>query len=158
MRHTKATRLKCRLAKLGRPHTPESRAKIAASLKGRFQARGAWRKYVPNPASVRVPVGMDLAYMAGIVDGEGSIRTRIDTGRPFLAVYNTDKRLMDWLEQRTGRAGRITDRRGRVPCYTWIVQGVNDVVALCEALLPHLVIKKTDAEKAIAVLRGRYGR
>lgn len=155
MKHTMATKRKCAAVRTGRRHTDEAKARIAASLKRRIQLVGPLRQYDRQPAAVTIPTGTDLAYLAGIIDGEGSIRFR--AGRPFVAVYNTNTDLMHWLFLKTGRVGRVTDQRGRVPCYTWQVAGANDLLALCEALRPYLVVKLDDANRVLQHLRQKYG-
>lgn len=155
MKHTAATKRKCTAIRVGRRHTDEAKARISAGLKRRIQQFGPFRRYERQPAAVTIPTGADLAYLAGIIDGEGSIRFR--EGRPFVAVYNTNTDLMDWLFRKTGRAGKVTDRRGRLPCYTWQVAGANDLLALCQALRPYLVVKLDDANRVLQHLRQKYG-
>lgn len=156
MKHTAATKAKLSAMRIGernpffgRKHSPETRAKLAASTR-RYNAV---RQYVPQQQRVRIP--SDLGYFAGIVDGEGSIR--FAAGRPFVAVYNTDERLMKWLVANVGGSYRAADRRGRTVCYDWRIGAANDVYAVCIALAPRLLIKRADAEKVIRHLRERYG-
>src|SRR5437667_8574917 len=48
----------------------------------------------------------ELAYIAGIIDGEGTISLRFPpypaVTRPYLGISNTSKVLMDWLTKRLG--------------------------------------------------------
>ena len=50
----------------------------------------------------------DLAYIAGIVDGEGSIAIKKVSYKdyyyyyPCVAIYNTNDRLFEWLKSRIG--------------------------------------------------------
>jgi hypothetical protein len=135
----------------GRKHTPETKAKLAKVLRENRPGIG----FGLSPVKVKVPSGVELGYFAGIVDGEGSIRV-IKKTRPFLAVYNTSQLLMDWLVDRVGGGIVSTDRRGRLPCMTWRVDGARDVYALCVALEPLLIAKRDDVRLVIEFLDAKY--
>lgn len=99
------------------------------------------------------------AYLAGIIDGEGSIA--IGRGLPkagsgdvstrywnYVKVTNTDIRLLEWVLAETGVGSIQRDKpRGgnRRPHYTWICAGVQSVRIL-QAVRPYLVIKKEQAD------------
>jgi len=96
-----------------------------------------------------------LAYLAGILDGEGCFniyrggkRPRIDyTGR--LYVVSTDRVLIDWLQEHFG--GFTYTREVRIEWktkYEWILERSKSV-EVCRAILPYLVIKKPQAELLI---------
>lgn len=99
------------------------------------------------------------AYLAGIVDGEGSIyigafSTNPKTGTPHyqtnIEVNNTDVGLINWLVDVFGGktlsyTPNQTPKNSRRPVYRWIASG-NRVTHLCEIMLPYLVIKKRQAE------------
>lgn len=100
-----------------------------------------------------------LAYLAGIIDGEGSIyignfSSNPKTGTKYyqtnIEVTNTDKALITWLVEHIG--GRMskytfkqTPKNSRKPVYRWIASG-NLLTHLCHLLLPYLVIKKKQCE------------
>jgi len=101
-----------------------------------------------------------LAYIAGIVDGEGNIFSRSRPGRRLQVVVdvtNTDKSLIDWL---TGFGGRFhrnicrnsTNHFGKKEVYRWIVSRRRDVTLLLKAILPYLIIKREDANKTLKEL------
>jgi len=135
----------------GRKHTLETKAKLAGILR----VANETREYDISRVSVRIPDGVDLGYLAGLVDGEGSIRAR--RGRPFVAVYNTDAGIIRWLIGNVGGHAAAHDKRGRRPCWAWRVSGARDVFALCRALCPLLIAKKFDAACAVATLTAKYG-
>jgi len=107
----------------------------------------------------------DWAYLAGIIDGEGTIRIKLH--RQFyphlnkkyercyveLSVANTDIRLHAWLKEFFG--GRINEDRskrkhaGWSRCWHWSLSCSSAVHAL-ERCYPYLVIKKHHAEVAFA--------
>ncbi len=110
----------------------------------------------------------DLAYFAGIIDGEGCFCLHKSGDRAVfgadLSVGNTDPRLVHWIQARFG--GRIlrrqfADKRCKV-FYHWRLAS-RDLDAVTLAVLPYLVIKRDQAELMLAyrktiVPRGRGQR
>lgn len=101
-----------------------------------------------------------LGYMAGIIDGEGSVELKINkptAGHSLnlvLHVFNSDRPLMDWMQLNFG--GKVYDihRRARVekpqwqPVYIW---NLTSTAArdLLEILAPYMVVKRSQAELAV---------
>jgi hypothetical protein len=106
------------------------------------------------------PSEMEWARLAAYIDGEGciSITYHCKKGRYnffslLIDIANTDIRLMYWLQEHFGgwlsvNQASATDNR-RVPCYHWRMSQKDYVEAL-EKMMPYLVIKKEQAEIAIA--------
>ena len=102
----------------------------------------------------------DLAWAAGIVDGEGSIglirMKRYDnygTGVTYdlrLDVGNTDPRMLKKLQDLFGGSisRSMEKRENRKPCATWHLHGSNAANVLA-AIRPYLVIKGEQADVAI---------
>ena len=100
----------------------------------------------------------ELAYIAGIIDGEGSIslvpsKLKRANGRsifPLVRIANTNFGLIDWLGHRLAGGRHYTDqvseRRKPVAHIGW---ASNEAVLLLKAVLPYLVIKKPHAELVI---------
>ena len=101
------------------------------------------------------------AYLAGIIDGEGSIGTtrtgkyRNVVGR--LIVANTNEALLHTLKQRHG--GTITKRKkafgeGWKPfcSIAWTNRGA---LRILETVLPYLIVKRPQAEVCIRLIRMR---
>lgn len=89
-----------------------------------------------------------LIYMAGIIDGEGTItingwKWRTCAGVPRIEVTNTDERLTDWLEKTFG--GHVTPNDdgnlNHKKRYIWYLNGKQTVI-LCQILIPYLKLKK----------------
>ena len=103
----------------------------------------------------------DLAYMAGIVDGEGCfyiglIPKKAGDGyvtahyRGLLKIDNTDYVLIDWLNivfnGTNSAATRTTSSKEFTrKVFSWIATG-DRLLDLCEQILPYLTIKKRQCE------------
>lgn len=136
----------------GKKHTEETKAKLAKVL----------REHRPDgiillsPISIKLPDQDRISYLAGLIDGEGSIKIR--KGKyPFVAIYNTHEGLMNWLLQEIG--GRVgKDNRGREPQYYWTISAARDVYCLVKAIYSYLIVKKQDADKVISLLEEKYDK
>lgn len=105
----------------------------------------------------------DLAYFAGIVDGEGclTIGTYANTkkGTPiwntYLQVSNTDEALIDWIVAVFGcnkvlYTPNQTPKNSRKLVYRWQCTGER-LLHLCELILPYIVAKKRQVEIMIEI-------
>jgi hypothetical protein len=97
-----------------------------------------------------------VAYLAGIVDGEGYIGLTKNKGTygPRLLVGMTDKIVIDLLHETFG--GRLYEdkvRSGRV-LYRWHVVNKADLERILSELLPHLRAKRAQAELVLEFVRG----
>ena len=106
----------------------------------------------------------DLAYFAGIVDGEGcfwigKIPKKVGDGyvsehyRGVLKIDNTDKRLLEWIDivfsgTSSARCRTTSSRKFEREIFTWNATG-DRLLDLCELVLPYLVIKKEHCENMI---------
>ena len=101
----------------------------------------------------------ELAYMAGIVDGEGTITINSQGGIrynrnfiPILCVYNNKRQLMDWIQERF--PGPIYSRPGRKPGHSeshqWMAMG-KTAVQYITLIKPYLVIKVEQAEQIVSL-------
>jgi len=99
-----------------------------------------------------------LAYLAGIVDGEGCISLRRHTQknrRPTwdirIYVVSTDKVLIDWLKENFGGLTYFRNSKKNPHWKTkheWIISK-KQLTPVLHAILPYLVIKKEHCELAI---------
>jgi len=101
----------------------------------------------------------DIAYLAGIIDGEGSIyignfscnpKTKLPYYQTNIQVSNTDKALIDWLKNTFGglvntRTRKQIPANSRKQVFMWTVTGER-LTHLCEEILPYLICKKRQAE------------
>ena len=101
----------------------------------------------------------DIIYLAGFIDGEGSITMihGINNGySPFIAITNTNKAIIEWVQKRVGR-GKIHAyeawKEGQKPYYTWRIYN-RQALELAKELLPYLKIKRVQAQLLIDYYEG----
>lgn len=101
-------------------------------------------------------IDVQLAYIAGIVDGEGCIDTfksgdRV-TYQPRITVVNTNKEVLQFIIAVFG--GTVTTRSKVARCkqtYSW-TRGGLPAAEILERLLPYFIIKKRHALLAIQLV------
>lgn len=116
---------------------------------------GGIKRFRSRMRHVDVPTDVaTLAYMAGIIDGEGWVSFVSGTGWK-LGVANTHRGVCDWVCNHFG--GHVHDRaeRGRSifksvrPSFQWSLQRAPDVLAVLCAIEPYMIIKRDKALEAI---------
>jgi hypothetical protein len=107
----------------------------------------------------------DAAYLAGLIDGEGSIavnRTRTGAAakgckrgfayRSSVTIAMTDLPVLEWVQATTG-VGKICTKKvygaHRKPAWTWAAWSI-EASALLQQVLPYLKIKGPQASNLIA--------
>jgi hypothetical protein len=114
-----------------------------------------------------------LAYLAGVVDGEGcfylgKIPKKAGDGyvnehyRGLLKIDNTDVRLLDWIDDvfsgtSSARCRSTSSKKFEREIFTWTATG-DRLLDLCEQILPYLVIKKEQCEIMIRFRKTYVGR
>lgn len=96
---------------------------------------------------------IEIAYLAGIIDGEGCIRLAKcyskNAGRLHIriTVANRSLKLVKWLKKKTGWKYNIHANSG---AFYWRVtsEGARKILKL---ILPYLVIKKAQAKLALTL-------
>lgn len=112
--------------------------------------------------SIKIPEDQTkIAYLAGLVDGEGSIFLKKNNSsskgnQPFVAVFNTDIDMINWVKDNFG--GRIV-KAGNGPLHGWkqeysiCIRKNEDVILVLEAILPFLITKRKAALSVLAFAR-----
>jgi len=99
----------------------------------------------------------EWAYIAGILDGEGTIN--LQRGTPYIAIHNTSLELMKWLTKKLGIPMTYMKNRWRPkahkPCYTFRFGGVKRVIAFLEKVMPYLIVKRKRAEEVYKFCEGK---
>ena len=111
------------------------------------------------------------AYIAGIIDGEGTLSIVHQRGEESnryavtFRVCNTDKNLLDWMVKTTG-IGKVTllpvskrsetwDRPNIKPLYGWYINA-NSARWLLPQIKRYLIVKKEQAEITEEWLKRNY--
>lgn len=90
----------------------------------------------------------EKSYLAGIIDGEGSIMlTKFHNNQnpaPCISIASVSLELLEWIKDKTG-LGVIKTKKNYKPdkhqnSYTYIVR-YNDAMNILEMIEPYLVIK-----------------
>ena len=110
------------------------------------------RRAVWGPTVTKPPTGTDAAYMAGIIDGEGSIMecNRTKTLPTWtVKVGMTDRPVMEWLYSFGGSWSVRPAAPKRKEFYIWTVTRQVDVQLILSAVLPYLRVKRHLAVDAL---------
>lgn len=108
---------------------------------------------------VNIPGDEEVAYLAGLIDGEGHINIRRmkpakETHNPThsvrVTVTNTDEKMIDWLVDTVGGSKHLREREEEnwSDSWNWEVYGDN-AEQLLDAVRPYLVTKRTHADLGI---------
>lgn len=159
MKHTKATLRKLSLMRrgennpfFGKKHSPETIAAMRArALLMQYNSR---RTYALQPITIKELSSNEWAYVAGLVDGEGSIAIRRDQAQ--ISIYNCYLPLMKFLSKSIGGNYRVAHRNGRTPNYCWNIGGAKNIDRALARLLPFLIIKREKAVEVLAWLHKKY--
>jgi hypothetical protein len=124
-------------------------------------------KHQPSRLVLRTLSEVDRAYLAGIIDGEGSIGRGARRTVWQVHVANTDRALIEWLLLIGGNARVVAPppprlgsplrdpKRPYKTCWTWRIWRGNEVLDLLLAVRPYLRIKAAKADNAIGDLTAR---
>ncbi|KKL85843.1 hypothetical protein LCGC14_1950690 [marine sediment metagenome] len=122
------------------------------------------KRYRKTPSKNYFADEIELAYMAGTIDGEGSIMIvkQCESTRKnpcyvlSLSFVSTDKILAEWAQDRFG--GNVivckTNNKKWKTAYRWQIRSGGALMIL-ESILPFLIIKKEKAEYGICFQRER---
>lgn len=105
----------------------------------------------------------ERGWLAGIIDGEGSIFARMKCRKATLtiSIANNHPRILErcrsLIEELTGMAPRVV-QPGDAHCRYIQCSGVEDVRKILQCVLPHLVGKRDQAIVALGFLEGGLSR
>lgn len=109
----------------------------------------------------------EKAYLAGIVDGEGTVtlsKNRSNqTPSPEVAIANNSLELLEWVRSRFG--GTIVSKKKRLKhhrdSYAWALR-YDKALGFLKKIRPYLIVKKAQADlilkyyKSVTHRAGRY--
>lgn len=140
----------------------ESREKKSLALKGRKLNKNHRMKIgVGNTQNFEFEkLGeVKLSYIAGIIDGEGSITMRKSHNRYLVRVKigNTDYPLMDWLALKLKTHIRIIHKNyPRSKTFYHIQFTNNKATSLIKAIYKYLIVKKERADLALNFHKNKF--
>jgi hypothetical protein len=98
-----------------------------------------------------------IGYLAGLIDGEGSLSVDKDYNMCSIFIANTSMLLVDWLQKNFG--GHICKFKKRrdnwSESYRWYASRTLDVKIILEAVIPYLTIKQDAARKMLEIVSKR---
>jgi hypothetical protein len=102
----------------------------------------------------------EVVYVAGLIDGEGTITVRCRTKgqycQPQVMVCNTSLSLAEWLEDRGFHISWASNNKGRL---YWRVSITGwTIIDPLRRLLPYLVVKKRQAQLVIEFIELRLSQ
>ncbi len=95
----------------------------------------------------------DMAYAAGILDGDGSFSIMNSHGKyyPCIQLSNAFKGMSEWLHEKFGGSLRI--KKPQQPhhkvLYVWSVRGLDGCKNLIERIAPYIVLKRLQAKSML---------
>lgn len=121
----------------------------------RYEQQKAERVAAALPDPISLMTVEERAYLAGLIDGEGSIycgaigSSRHKTCYPCVAIGMTDEAVIEWVASRWGCAVSYVLKRKNNP--KWLDQyfvrlSGKRAQLLCLTLLPYLRVKRRQAE------------
>lgn len=100
----------------------------------------------------RAPTSTDLAYLAGILDGEGYFQATSASRSFGLRVAMVDDATPTWLQSHFGgKIHHIKTHSGR-GAVVWTLQRQSDIRYVLEGSMPYFVLKRPRAEAMLRLL------
>lgn len=97
-----------------------------------------------------------MAYIAGLIDGDGSIWIKKSTSGyiPRVNFSNSCSHICDYLKKTFG--GTVScfapRKEGQRPMYAWLLQGTDGCLSFLKGIIPFLVVKFDSAEEVFECL------
>lgn len=99
--------------------------------------------------SISIPSEKIVAYISGLLDGDGSI------GKESITIHNTCRKALEFVVQHVG--GYIVNGSQNAlstkPIFQWTLSVAADKLVFLELLYPYLIIKRKEARQALIALR-----
>ena len=108
---------------------------------------------------------VEIAYLAGLIDGDGTISIQADRGKhkPVVSISNTNREVLEWCKNLIGQgsiSSKKTYKKHHTPSFNlrWEYDIALDIAKKC---CPYLIIKKERAEcilgwKLVVKRNGKY--
>ena len=110
---------------------------------------------------------VEKAYLAGLVDGEGTVTLMKhhgnETPTPNATIANNNLELLEWVKTKVG--GMVVSKKRRLPhhsnSYAWVIRQ-DRAIRFLEEIKQYLIVKRQQAElitttyKLVTHRAGRY--
>lgn len=109
----------------------------------------------------------EKAYLAGLIDGEGSIHFALNTGEtiiPKISISNSNTEVLEWCRNKIGRGYISTlsphsfEGSFHRQTHQFIIQAKPTILPVLEAIFPFLIIKKKQAKLVLEWCKSRLSR
>jgi hypothetical protein len=103
----------------------------------------------------RIWTPTEIAYLAGIIDGEGCFAMHRRRGTHIfgtqLQIGNTDVRMLHWVREHFGGSVKFEKRSQshHKPMWRW-ASATSELESITRAVLPFLIVKREQAELFLA--------
>lgn len=90
---------------------------------------------------------LEIGYLAGLIDGEGSILI-VKKGGQTVRVVSTDLDIIERAHAYSGGLGTISgpyEYKGRKPHWYWLVCDIDEVELLITSVYPHMCQRRKQA-------------
>ena len=115
-----------------------------------------------------MPSDLDIAYAAGIFDGEGSMAAFIGGGKYrrsltyCASVWQSQYDLLNWLQKHFdggvyGRKGAGYGKNSRKVAGEWRITGIK-AAAFLRTIRPHLIVRASDVDELLHIWDIRMDR
>jgi len=113
---------------------------------------------------------LTLAYIAGLLDGEGYIGIRKASWKKYrhlkllVQITNSDKEVIEWIKNtsqtlvKSGFIDVLPAKNTRKARYVFKLEGMKGIKRFLQMLLPYLRIKRKQAEMALKYISIREKR
>ena len=103
----------------------------------------------------------DMAYVAGLIDGEGTLLKQ-KNGKYYQAVVRITNTNLDMLKFVQGKFGGIIlgpyDKGGNIPQHIWQISWYKGCELFLRMIEPYLIEKKDMAKELIEFMQNRIPR
>ena len=107
--------------------------------------------------------GEDWAYLAGFLDGEGTIQIRDNDSHVRLILYQKNPKTLERLQEKfkvgtvktreRGQEQELNGKRYENPMSRWLIGAYTEALWILSNCLPYLIEKRELGEKALQVMR-----
>lgn len=102
---------------------------------------------------------IEIAWAAGLLEGEGCFRLKTGTNRPTIQVQMTDLDVLERLQSLFGGSIREMSKRKEhwKDCWVWYLDGKNAADTM-KLVLPHMMSRRSEKIKSVLLTYSEHLR